>query len=228
MPVRKRRQNLGPTGGHAAPHIVTMDMMELTPYEGNPRDNEAAVESVKNSIQNFGFLVPIVVDSDNVIVAGHTRYEAATRLGLTEVPCIVAEHLTDEQIKAFRIIDNKVSELARWDMDALSTEITALADSGIQFTEMGFDQDEIDCLTEVVAEDCMSAGAAAGEEQAAGPAQQRAPTRTRLVIGEFVIFIATDVYRRWASQIRAEQDYVESDIENHLKDLLGITPYEQA
>ena len=107
------------------------DIGEITPYERNPRDNEAAVQSVANSIRTFGFVVPIIVDRQGVIVAGHTRYEAALSLGLTEVPIIQAIHLSNQQIKQFRIIDNKVSELARWDFDLLSSELSALQDSGL-------------------------------------------------------------------------------------------------
>lgn len=209
--------------------IEIRDMTDITPYSQNPRDNEQAVESVKKSIESFGFLVPIVVDEAGVIVAGHTRYEAAIRMGLTDAPCIVASHLTVDQINAFRLIDNKVSELSKWDTDMLASELTALENSGISFTEFGWSQEEIDCLTEVVAEDCMSAGVAAGLDQATstGRADQRAPNRTRLVIGEFVLFVPTEVYRRWANEVRVDCDYVESEIEILLKQKLGIDLYEQ-
>lgn len=208
---------------------VVMDLTDIHPYEDNPRQNEDAVDSVAKSIKDFGFLVPIVVDKDGVIVAGHTRYEAAKKLGLTEAPCIIAEHLTDEQVKAFRLIDNKVSELARWDMDMLAGELSALENSGINFTEFGWTQEEIDCLTEVVAEDCLSAGAAASlDRTSTKKVAQRAPNRTRLVVGEFVLFVDSSVYRRWASELRAECDYVESCIHEQIKDRLGITPYEEA
>lgn len=210
------------------PRVETRDLLELHPYEGNPRDNEDAIQSVANSIKSFGFLVPIVVDKNNVIVAGHTRYEAAKLLGLQEAPVITASHLTDEQIAAFRLIDNKVSELARWDFDALSSEISALEGSGIQFTQFGWSQEEIDCLTEIVADDCLSSGAVTDmeNEQHRRKAQQRAPSQSRFVLAEFVFFIPTDVMRRWASEIRVHCDYDEAEITKHLKDLLGITPYE--
>lgn len=100
----------------------------LKPYEKNPRKNDGAVEYVANSIEEFGFKVPIVVDKNNVIVAGHTRYKAAKKLGLKEVPVIVANDLTDEQIKAFRLADNKVSEKAEWDFDLLNTELDDIID----------------------------------------------------------------------------------------------------
>ena len=94
--------------------IKIVKVSELIPYEKNPRKNDKAVESVANSIKEFGFKIPIIVDKNNIIVAGHTRLKAAKKLGLKEVPIIIADDLTDEQIKAFRLADNKVSEIAEW------------------------------------------------------------------------------------------------------------------
>lgn len=99
---------------------------ELVDYENNPRNNDAAVEAVANSINEFGFKVPIVIDTNNVIVAGHTRKKAAIQLGLKEVPCIIADDLTDDQIKAFRLADNKTAELAEWDFEKLEAELKEL------------------------------------------------------------------------------------------------------
>lgn len=102
--------------------IIEMKLKDLTPYENNPRNNKDAVDFVANSIQEFGFKVPIVIDKDNVIVCGHTRYLASKQLKLKTVPCIKADDLTDEQIKAFRLADNKVSEKAEWDYDKIITK----------------------------------------------------------------------------------------------------------
>lgn len=104
--------------------IVSVSLQDLKPYENNPRLNDNAIDSVANSIKEFGFKVPIVITKDNVIVAGHTRYKASLKLGLKEVPCIVADDLTEEQIKAFRLADNKVSELAEWDFEKLNIELS--------------------------------------------------------------------------------------------------------
>mgnify|MGYP002514876955 CR=1 FL=1 len=90
--------------------IVNKKIEELKPYENNPRFNDDAVEYVAKSIKEFGFKVPMVIDKNNTIITGHTRYKAALELGLEEVPCIIADDLTEEQIKAFRLSDNKVSE----------------------------------------------------------------------------------------------------------------------
>ena len=110
---------------------------EIKPYENNPRHNDNAVDAVVNSIREFGFKVPLVVDSEGVIVAGHTRYKAAQKLGLQTVPCIVADDLTDEQVKAFRLADNKVGELATWDLDTLKVELDNIGE--IDLSGMGFD-----------------------------------------------------------------------------------------
>lgn len=103
--------------------IVYKRLDELKPYEKNPRKNDKAVKFVEASIREFGFKVPIVIDNDGVIVCGHTRYKASQNLNLGEVPCIIADDLNEEQLKAFRLADNKVSEKAEWDFELLNEEI---------------------------------------------------------------------------------------------------------
>ena len=117
--------------------IVYKKVDELIPYINNPRKNDDAVDKVASSIKHFGFKVPIVIDQQNEIVAGHTRLKAAKKLGLKEVPCIVAHDLDDNQIKAFRLADNKVSEAAAWDDELLGIEMFNIND--IDLTEFGFD-----------------------------------------------------------------------------------------
>lgn len=108
--------------------IVNKNIEEIKMYENNPRNNDGAVEYVANSIKEFGFKVPIVLDKNNIIVAGHTRYKAAKLLNITEIPCIIADDLSDEQVKAFRLIDNKAAELASWDIDLLNLELENIKD----------------------------------------------------------------------------------------------------
>lgn len=115
-------------------------LSELVPYEKNPRNNKDSIELVANSIKEFGFKVPIVIDKNNVIVAGHTRYLASKLLGLDKVPCIVADDLTEEQIKAFRLADNKVGEGSTWEDDILKLELDDIA---IDMEKFGFFDDEI-------------------------------------------------------------------------------------
>lgn len=117
--------------------IKDVEISKLKPYANNPRKNEAAVEPVAESIKAFGFKVPVVIDKAGVIVAGHTRLEAAKRLGLDKVPCVVADDLTPEQVKAFRLADNKVSEFAEWDAVKLADELADISDFDMQ--EFGFD-----------------------------------------------------------------------------------------
>lgn len=123
--------------------IVYKKLEQLTPYENNPRNNEKAIEKVANSIEDFGFKVPIVIDKDNIIVAGHTRYLAAKELGLEEVPCIVADDLDKGQIKAFRLADNKVGEFSEWDFDKLEEELLALQ-FDFDMDDFGFGDDKED------------------------------------------------------------------------------------
>lgn len=113
--------------------IIYKKTEDLIPYINNPRNNDGAVDKVASSIKNFGFKVPIVVDGDNEIIAGHTRLKAAKKLGMDEVPCIVADDLSDGQIKAFRLADNKVSEFADWDMEMLEKELLDIKDIDIDF-----------------------------------------------------------------------------------------------
>lgn len=130
--------------------IVEKKWSELIPYENNPRLNEEAVKYVEASIKEFGFKVPIVVDKDNVIVAGHTRWKAAERLGMKTVPCIVADDLTPEQVKAYRLADNKVSEFAGWDFEKLDLEMDNInLDMGqFGFLKVDFDFDGTDEVSE--------------------------------------------------------------------------------
>ena len=122
--------------------IVGKGIKDIKPYEKNPRKNDSAVDAVANSIREFGFKVPVVIDKDNVIVCGHTRYKAAKKLGLDIVPCVIADDLTEEQIKAYRLADNKVSELAEWDIDLLGEELDGIFD--IDMSDFGFDLSEED------------------------------------------------------------------------------------
>ena len=122
--------------------IIYKNIDELVPYENNPRDNTAAIDAVAASIKEFGFKNPIIIDSDNVIVAGHTRLKAAQKLKIQNVPCVVADDLTQEQVNAFRLADNKTAELAEWDLELLNSELELI--DGIDMTEFGFELDIAD------------------------------------------------------------------------------------
>ena len=106
--------------------IIYKSTKEIKPYENNPRNNNEAVEKVAVSITDYGFRVPIIIDSNNVIVAGHTRYKAALKIGCESVPCIVIDDLTQEQIRAYRLVDNKTAEYSSWDFEMLEKELKSL------------------------------------------------------------------------------------------------------
>lgn len=118
-------------------NVKEINIKDIRPYEKNPRKNNSAVAYVAESIKQFGFKVPIIIDKNNVIVAGHTRYKASKKLGINTVPVIIADDLTDEQIKAFRLADNKVAEQAEWDIDLLNEELEEIFD--IDMTDFGFE-----------------------------------------------------------------------------------------
>ena len=124
--------------------IVYKKVNELVPYENNPRINDEAVEYVKNSIKEFGFKVPIVIDKNNIIVAGHTRLKASLELGLEEVPCIIANDLTEEQIKAFRLAENKVSEKSQWDFSKLNEELDSILNIDMSIFDFEIVEDNFD------------------------------------------------------------------------------------
>ena len=120
-----------------------MNIKELKEYTNNPRNNEEAVGPVAESIKEFGFKVPIIIDKDNVIVAGHTRYKAAKKLKLKTVPCIIADDLNEEQIRAFRLADNKVSEIATWDLDLLDVELDNILNIDMEMFDFNLSIEEI-------------------------------------------------------------------------------------
>ena len=119
--------------------VVEVSVKELKPYENNPRNNDEAVEILAKSIKDFGFKNPIVIDREKIIICGHTRLKAAKLLGLEKIPCVMADDLTPEQIKAFRLADNKISELSSWDFEKLEVEIGALSDLSVDMSAFAFD-----------------------------------------------------------------------------------------
>ena len=129
--------------------VTQMKIAEIKPYDNNPRINDDAIDAVARSIKEFGFKNPIIIDKDNVIVCGHTRRLAALKLGLTEVPCIKADDLTDDQIRAFRVADNKTSELSTWDLDKLKVE---LGEIELDMSDFGF-EDLLDQMKELPEDD---------------------------------------------------------------------------
>ena len=117
--------------------VKDIEIGRIRPYENNPRYNDGAVDAVAESIRQFGWKQPIVVDKDGVIIAGHTRYKAAQKLGYKTVPCVMADDLTEEQVRAYRLADNKTAELAEWDFFKLDQELENIV--SIDMVALGFD-----------------------------------------------------------------------------------------
>ncbi len=147
--------------------IQEISVNDISPYKQNPRDNSQAIKAVAESIKQFGFKVPIVLDKNNEVVAGHTRLKAAIQLGLTTVPCLIADDLTDAEIKAFRLADNKTAELAEWDIELLSLELEELNKLDLDFSmaDFGFELDgeTSDTAESEIQEDDFDADAALSE-----------------------------------------------------------------
>ena len=122
--------------------IIELPLKAIKPYKRNPRRNDKAVEYVANSIRQFGFKVPIVIDENYEIVCGHTRWKAAKAIGLESVPCIMADDLNEDQIRAFRLADNKTAEMADWDFDLLEMEFNDIDPELFDMSDFGFFQDE--------------------------------------------------------------------------------------
>lgn len=227
--TRTARAAVAPAGDSLAlarhrHQIEYVPISDIIPYPYNPRDNEKAIPAVAESIRNFGFLVPCVIDENNVLVAGHTRTEGAKLLGLDEVPCIRATNLTQDQINAFRLIDNKVSEQALWDHDLLAGEISKLAGMGLTWTDFGWDQSEIDCLSETVAADCLTTTSLTetAERATASHQERRAPTQVRIVIGDLIGFVPMTDYRAWIAGMRSLHNFDEADMFADVRERLGI------
>jgi hypothetical protein len=126
--------------------VVNRDINDVIPYDNNPRKNKKAVAAVAKSLEEFGWQQPIVVDREGIIIVGHTRYQAAIELGMSKVPVLIAKDLDDEQVRAYRIADNKSGEYAEWDFDKLAEEVNALADADYDLSSLCMTQGELDDL----------------------------------------------------------------------------------
>lgn len=187
---------------------------QVIPYARNPRINAHAIEKVAASIKEFGFRQPIVTDKEMVIVVGHVRFEAAKRLGLKKVPVHVATELTPEQIKAYRITDNRVGEESEWDKALLQLEITELDDASYDTEMLGFNAEE---LKEIQASlEALEDGF--GEDEA-GEIEE-ADTTAR--IGSYSFTIEREPYLEWLEKLKQEVGFEKKDILAELKKRLGL------
>lgn len=174
--------------------IESRKLEDLVPYENNPRKNDHAIPKVVAAITEFGFRVPLLIKDDGTIIDGHLRYKAAISAGLIEVPCLLADGMSEEQIRAFRISVNKVAELAKWDIGLLQLELAALGESGFDLSVIGYDEYELDDLLGEPAPE---------KDQDAVPAAPKTPTTIpgdRWKLGNHILLCAdstsaTDVAR---------------------------------
>lgn len=204
----------------------------LKAYVNNPRINDHTVPELMESIKKFGFLVPILIDGNSVIVAGHTRHKAAMQLGMNEVPVVVVDGLSEEQINAFRLIDNKVGEKSKWDFDKLVGEIGLLVDSGIELTQLGWSQAEIDCLVDTVDDSFLNDlpadgiavpyGHNTGTKSGAVTADTATNVQT-IRIGDIKLIVTDDEFKRWSHTLRVNCDFKVNMMVAEVANRLGIT-----
>lgn len=227
-----RRRAAAPAPAPAEPVLASemrhrieyLPISDIIPYEFNARKNAEAIQAVKKSIEQFSFAIPVVIDGDNNLIAGHTRVEAAKLLNMPEVPTIRLSHLSEAAVKAFRLIDNKVASIATWDTDLLAAEMQTLRGEGFDMLGYGWSQDDIDCMNTLVSDDCLTTDGlvTATEAEETRRAERRAPTQTRLVVGEFTLFVPATSFRNWASGMREAFDFNEEAIAEEIKRRLGI------
>jgi hypothetical protein len=183
---------------------VTVPIEKVIPYARNPRKNLVAIGIVARSISEFGFRQPIVVDKGYVIIAGHTRLEAARSLGMTEVPILIADQLSLEQVKAFRIADNRLAEISEWDREKLTRELQDLLDTGYDTSMTALFESEIDVL---LAE---STGNRLNPSMAEGTGDKRSKYfAPQLVVGKYKIPMTEDEaksLKAWADSYVAKND----------------------
>lgn len=203
--------------------IVMRDLADCVPYEDNPRLNDDAVDDVAASIETFGFNIPIILDKDDVIVTGHTRRKAALKLGMKRVPTITADHLTEDQIRAFRLADNRVAENSKWDDEALTRELDLLGMSGFDLSMTGFNQEEIDCLTTEVSASCLddlTADNVCGTVEDA-KAHISENKRISVSVGNYKLFVSKEEFQRWEKAALAEHGS-KADVVRSIASSLGL------
>lgn len=195
--------------------IELMPLAQVLPYARNPRINAHAIDKVAASIKEFGFRQPIVVDAENVIVVGHVRYEAAKRLGLKKVPVHIAAELTPEQIKAYRITDNRVGEESEWDKALLQLEIVELEEAAFSAELLGFNDEEIRDIKAAV-DGLLEDGFGDDENDDI----EEADTTAR--IGAYSFPIKREHYLEWLESIKQSVGFEKKEIVEELKRRLGL------
>lgn len=215
-------------------NLVYMHANTLVPYDKNPRRNKETVPFLKQSLSKFGWRVPLVIDNDNIIVAGHTRLLAAQELhkefpddGWDEIPCFIASDLSPEQLKAFRLIDNKVAELSTWDFDTLSSEISELSDTGIDMSQFGWTNEELDCLRNVVNVDCLTTVEVPTGKKSSGLGGKKMyeshdGAAVRISFGSLSFLVLQDDFENWNSAVHQANNYNPEAVIEDIAERLGL------
>lgn len=211
------------TEAGAFAQIVYVGADTIIPYENNPRLNQEAVAGVRNSIKEFGFNVPIIVDSNMVIVTGHTRRLAALELGLKSVPVIVASHLTEAQVAAFRLADNRLSENAKWDEGKLATELKYIQNMGFSLDMTGFTKAELDCLCGEVSADCLSDLTYEGVCGSIVEVSTKESLSVLVSVGSYKLRVSMEVYLAWET-LMLNKFGTSKEVVNFVRDSLLFTP----
>lgn len=181
--------------------VQVVDLVVVKPYHNNPRNNEAAVDGLAKVIQENGFLVPLVVDKDMVLITGHTRRLAMQKLGMTKAQIIVADHLTPAQVQAFRLADNRVSENSKWDENKLAEELRQLSDMGFDLGFTGFSQEELDCLCGSIDASCLDEMDYASVCGQVNPKAVQARDNVVVSVGNYKLYVHINDYKTWEAAL---------------------------
>ncbi len=195
--------------------VEMVALEKIVPYARNPRIISHAIDKVAASIKEFGFRQPIVVDSEMVIIVGHARFAAAKKLGLTAAPVHIATGLTPEQVKAYRIADNRTGEDAQWDKELLSLEIGELENAPFDQSVLGFDAGELDQLHQGIS-DLLKDGIDEDEEKEITEAD------TKATIGAYSFIIEREQYLQWMEELKQQVGFDKEAIIAELKNRLGL------
>lgn len=215
--------------------IALRNVDECLPYENNPRHNEQAVDAVATSIKEFGFNIPIILDENDVIVTGHTRILAAKKLGMKQVPTISADHLTEDQIRAFRIADNRLAENSTWDEDLLVKELSLLNESSFGLDLTGFSEDELACydldldvsaagLDDLVMPEDKEVGAEEDPETDGTETEKsslKASRRIGISVGGYKLFVSKEQFHEWETS-NLEKYGSKADLIRSIAERLGL------
>jgi len=211
-----------PEAGTTA-QIMYIGIDSIIPYENNPRLNQEAVAGVRNSIKEFGFNVPIIVDANMVIVTGHTRRLAAIELGLKSVPVIVASHLNEAQVAAFRLADNRLSENAKWDEGKLATELKYIQNMGFSLDMTGFTKAELDCLCGEVTADCLSDLTYEGVCGSIVEVSTKEALTVLISVGSYKLRVTMEVYLAWET-LMLNKFGTSKEVVDFVREALMFTP----